>query len=359
MANLDNTKAIQQLDRENMLGNIQDFPDQVEKCWADWQKISIPTHYINAKSILILGMGGSAQGGGIVANLAEKESKIPIVSLRDYDIPGWVDKNTLIIAASYSGNTEETLTGFIQASKITDKLITIATGGKLESLGSQKKSIHYQIHYGSNPRAAMPYILTSILAIIKKLNVMEISDDDIKEAVLLLRALQKKIDIEIVERRNSAKVLATKLQGKIPVIIGGGTLTDVARRWKGQFNENSKNLAYFEILPEVNHNALLGLESPEALKKNVFFIILGSKYDHERNKIRQNLTASILQQKRYNVETVMIQPSGNPISETLQTILFGDYVSYYLAILNDVQPAGNGMIDEFKDKLNEKPLFTE
>ena len=338
MANLDNIESIQALDRENILGNIQDFPDQIEKCWDDWKKIALPTPFINAKSVLILGMGGSAQGGGIVASLAEKTANISIVSLRDYDLPGWVDKNTLVIASSYSGNTEETIEALAQASKLTDKIITISTGGKIYSLGTQKKALHYQVRYGSQPRAALGYMMTSILAVFKKLNLIELTDDDMKETVLLLHGLKKKVDVNIDKSRNSAKIFADKLANRIPVIYASGILTEVARRWKSQFNENAKTFSTYEILPELNHNALVGLDFPENLRQEVFFIILESKYDHPRNTLRQNITAQILQQKRVAYETVMMQPASSPVSEVLQTIYFGDYISYYLAILNNVAP---------------------
>ena len=359
MANLDNLVSIRRVDRENMLGNIQDFPDQVEQCWHNWKKIALPTSFINAKTILIMGMGGSAMAGSIVSYLAEKNSQVPIQVLRDYDIPDWVDRNTLVVAVSYSGTTEEPLEAFRQAAKRTDKLVTISSGGLLPSLGSQYKALHFQVSYGSQPRAALGYQLTAILAIFKKLNILEISDDDIKEAILLLRALRKKIDIEVPERRNQAKILARKLEGRIPIIYGGGILTDVARRWKGQFNENAKTASYFEVLPELNHNSLVGLEFPEDLRKSLFFIILESKYDHDRNKLRENITAQILQQKRLAYDTVMVQPTGSPLAEMLQTIYLGDYVSYYLAIINEVEPNPVEIIKFLKDKLAEKPFKKE
>jgi glucose/mannose-6-phosphate isomerase len=356
MANVDNLNSMRELDEENILGNIQDFPDQVEKCWQDWQNIALPTPYINAKAVLILGMGGSAQGGGIVADLAKAQSRVPIVSLRDYELPGWVDKNTLVIAVSYSGNTEETIEALSSAIKKTEKIITISTGGKVYSIGSQNRAIHYQIHYGSEPRAALGYILTSLLAIAKKLNLIDITNEEVKETVLLLRALQKKLDVEVPARRNPAKAMAQKLVGRIPIIYGSGSLTEVARRYKGQFNENAKTLSYYDILPELNHNSLVGLEFPENLKQKLFFIILMSKYDHGRNKIRQQITAQILEQRKLTYETFIVQPSSSPVSEVMQVIMFGDFVSYYLAILNNTPPNPVKIIKFLKDKLAEQPL---
>lgn len=357
MANLDNFSAIRALDKENHLANIQDSPEQVETTWADFKNQGLPTLFINAKSVLILGMGGSAQGGGIVASLAQNQSSIPIYVLRDYDIPGWVDKNTLVIAVSYSGETEEVISAFMAACKHTDKLITISTGGRIYSLGTQHKAFHYRVRYGAQPRAAMGVLLTAVLAIFSKLKIIEISDDDISEAVLLMRALKKKIDVEVPERRNPAKVLAKKIVGRIPIIYGSGNLSEVARRIKGQFNESSKTVSFFEVLPELNHNSLAGLVFPEDIRQKLFFLILESKYDHERNKLRQSIVAQIFEQKKLSYETINIEPAGNPFSEIMQVILFTDYTSYYLAMLNNVAPDPVEIVEFLKGKLAEKPFL--
>jgi len=356
MPNLDSIDAIRKLDQEDILGNTQDFPLQIEDCWKEWQRIAIPVHYINSKAILILGMGGSGIGAALIASIAEKISKIPVTVLKDYDIPDWVDRNTLVIGVSYSGNTEETLESFYQASQRTDKMITISTGGKLESLGTQSKAIHFKINYSSQPRAAFGYSFTSLLAIFSKLHFIEITDDEIKESISLLKGLLKRIDVDIPTAQNNAKLLAHRIQGKIPVIIGSGTLAEVARRWKGHINENAKNAAYFEVLPEMNHNALVGLEFPKDLSQKLIFIVLQSKYDHPRNKLRQNIVVQIMQQRKIECETVLMQPPGNFLAEMLQTILLGDFVAYYLAILNNVAPEPVKIINFLKDKLNEAPF---
>lgn len=355
MANIDSLEFIKRLDQDNMLGHIQEFPAQCEKSWQDWQKIPLPARFIQAKSILICGMGGSAIGGGLVASIVPR-SRVPIIVWRDYGIPGWVNKDTLVIAVSYSGDTEETLNCLKKAALKTDKFVTISSGGELESLSRKYKSVHFKIGYDSQPRAALGFQLISMLAIFDKLDLIEISDEDFREALLLLKGLQKKIDVNVPTPNNNAKLLAKKLEGKIPVIYGAGTLSEVARRWKGEFNENAKTASYFEILPEVNHNAMVGLEFPKELKNKIFTIILESKFDHPRNTFRENITLQILQRRRIPVETVRLEPAPTPLSELLQVIHFGDYVSYYLAIINEVSPTPVDIIGFLKDKLAEKPI---
>lgn len=354
MSNLDNLDFMKKLDRENILQNMQDLPNQIEKCWADWQKIALPTHFINAKNILILGVGGSGMSGSLFTSIFEKEVKIPMAVCRDYHIPRWVDKNTLVVAISYSGNTEETISTFRQAAAQTDKLITISSGGELASLSSQQRAVHYKIEYGSQPRQAIGFSFISIVALMAKLRLIELSNEKIQEAIILLKGFLKKIDIDVTTGQNMAKLLARRIFDKIPVVLGSGILSEVARRWKQSFNENSKTASYFEIIPEMNHNAMVGTEFPKNLGGKIFVIILSSQYDQQRNKLRQNITSQILNQRRIENESVMIQPAGAPISETLQMILLGDFVSYYLAVLNNVAPDPVKIIDFLKDKLAEE-----
>lgn len=355
MANVDNIGEIKRLDKDNILRNIQEFPEQCEQCWQDFKKFALPTSFIQAKNVLLCGMGGSGIGGALVQDLA-RLSGIPIISWSDYDLPGFVDKETLVIITSYSGNTEETISSYKKAAERTNKIIAITTGGKIGSLSTNYRNPIYKINYGSEPRAALGYSFTAILAIFAKLNIIELKDDDFAESIILLKGLQKKIDISILRASNNAKLLADKLVDKIPILYGSGTLSAVARRWKGNFNENSKSASYFEIIPELNHNSLVGLEFPKDLKSKLFVIILQSKFDHPRNRLRQNITAQILQKNRIDYDYLLLEPSPTPLSEILQVIHFGDYVSFYLAMLNNTPPDPVSIIEFLKDKLAEKPF---
>jgi len=354
MISLDDINAARKLDTADILQNTRDYPEQVEKCWQDWKKINIPSHYANTKSVLILGMGGSAIGAALTANLSKYETNVPIETCRDYDIPHWVDKNTFVIAVSYSGNTEETLESFRQAITKTEKLVTISTGGALTTLGSQHRAVQYIVEYKSQPRAAIGFTLTSILAVLAKLRVLPVTDAHIEAVVNSLREELAKIDYEVPTFRNPAKILAKKLVDRIPIILGSGLFSDVAKRWKGHFNENAKTSSYFEEVPEMNHNALVGLEFPKELGKKVFYIILESKFGHPRNKLRQNIIKQILDQRRVSYESVAIDSATDKLSEMYQMILFGDFVAYYLAILNNIAPEPVKIIDFLKDKLSEK-----
>lgn len=355
MANIDNIEEIKKIDQEGFLENLQEFPEQCERCWKDWQNLPLPARFIQAKNILITGMGGSNIGGALVAGLSP-EIPVPVVIWRDYGVPGWVNKDTLVIAISFSGNTEETLDSFKKAAAKTDKLITIASGGELDVLSRKYKSTHYKINYLGQPRSSFGFLFTSVVAIFAKLKLLEISQDDFREAMVLLKALQKKIDAHVFTGHNQAKLLAKKLVDKIPLVYGSGSLSRMARRWCNEFAENAKTASFFQIIPEMNHNILNGVEFPKNLGQKIIVLILQSKFDHPRNRIRQNVSVQVLEKHHISVETLMLEPSPTPLSEVLQFVLMAAYVSYYLGILNDTDPSKVPVVDFLKEKLAEHPL---
>ena len=174
--------------------------------------------------------------------------------------------------------------------------------------------------------------------------------------MILLKGLQKKIDVNVFTSSNQAKIIAKKLVDKIPVVYGSGPLARMARRWANEFGENSKTASYFQIIPEMNHNTLNGLEFPKNLSQKIFVLILQSKFDHPRNRIRQNVSVQVLDKNRIPCETLMIEPAPTPLAEIIQFTLMGAYISYYLGILYDADPSKIPVVDFLKEKLAEHPL---
>jgi len=355
MANIDSLEGISKIDQDGFLNNLQEFPDQCERCWEDWKKIPLPARFVQAKNILITGMGGSSIGGALVAGLST-QINIPVVVWRDYGVPDWVDKDTLVITISFSGNTEETLNSFKQAAERTDKLVTIAKGGELEVLSRKYKTTHYQINYEGQPRASFGFLFTSVLSVFTKLKLLEISEDDFREAIVLLRALQKKIDANVPTPNNNAKLFTHKLEDKIPIIYGAGILQEMARRWANELGENSKTAAFFQVIPEMNHNTFNGVKFPKNLAQKIFVVMLQSKFDHPRNRLRQKAVMQVLDKNRIPYESLVMEPAPTPLSEVLQFTLYGAYVSFYLGIVYESDPSEIEVVDFLKEKLAEEPF---
>ncbi|TSC92440.1 MAG: glucose/mannose-6-phosphate isomerase [Candidatus Berkelbacteria bacterium Licking1014_7] len=348
---LDRPQDYKKLDPTQIIQNILELPDQMGIVWQEMKKFVLPSHYIQCKKIVMTGMGGSSMGAALVKTLTDPTTKMPIEVVREYNLPNYVDEKTLVIGISYSGNTEETVSAVSDALKRGGKIIGISSGGKMETLSRKHHFPFYKINYGSQPRAALGYSYTALLAIMSKLGNIEITDEMIKKTVSQMKLAMKKISPENETAQNPAKQMARQILGKIPVIIGAQTMSEVARRYKGQFNENSKSTAYFEALPEMNHGALAGTVFPEKVSEKIFVIFLSSKFNHPQNKKRIDITGQIFEKRRIPYEIIEPSPAANPMAEQMLSIHFGDFVSYYLALLHNTDPEEIEIVDFLKESL--------
>ena len=348
--NLDDWTLFHEIDPDDMLDRIAELPQQCRDAWANVQSLELPTGYRQVSKIVILGLGGSAIGGDLLRALAEPECRLPIVINRDYSVPVFVNAETLVIASSYSGNTEETLSAFEEAGKRGAALLAITTDGKLARRAREWGVPLLTFDYKSQPRAALGYSLVSLVGIVQKLGMIADKEADLEEAIAVMEALQEEIKETVPVIENPAKQLARRLYGHLPVVYGAGYLAEVAHRWKTQFNENSKAWSFFESLPELNHNAVVGYQFPGELAQKVVVAMLTSLLDHPRHKVRFQVTQEIL--ARQGVAWEKIEARGeSPLAQMLWAIHFGDYVSYYLAMLYGVDPSPVKTIGYLKERL--------
>ncbi len=355
MANLDDLRTIEKLDAKHMARYIRELADQLEKAALDFRAISLPTHYVQARNILILGMGGSAIGSELAMSFSQPTTKVPIEVRRDYLLPNYVTKDTLVIAVSYSGNTEETLDGFLQAASRGAKLLAVTTGGELASLARKFQIPHFPINYGSEPRAAFGYLFTAVATILAKLRHLDLGDSELGETAVLLRALDAKLRPDVPTSQNLAKTLALKLKDKIPLIIGAGVMATVAKRWKTQMNENGKLAAVAEAMPELCHNVVVGMEKFYRQREVLLPIFLQSTFTHPRNQLRMSVVSRQFASAKLVTEQVLMHPSGTRISEAFQMILLGDYVSFYVGIQGNADPSKIDSIEDLKKELAQQP----
>lgn len=350
MVNLDDPEVYRQLDPSDMLARIHELPQQCRQAWRRALEFELPSHYASVNKIVILGMGGSAIGGDFLHALAALESGPLVFVHRDYDLPPFVDKDTLVIASSYSGNTEETLSTFAQALEGPAKKLAITTGGRLKAIAEEQGIPLLTIEYVAQPRAAFGYSFISLLGICQRLGLLADKSKDMAEMVEVLEELSPQIGESSPLAQNPAKQLASHLLGHIGVIYGAGILSEVAHRWKTQLNENSKNWAFYEILPELNHNAVVGYEFPPEVADKIFVIFLRSPSLHPRVLMRYHITSEILQ--RAGIRYQIVEAKGeSPLSQMMSLVVFGDYASYYLALLNQADPSPVSTIDYLKAHL--------
>jgi glucose/mannose-6-phosphate isomerase len=335
-----------------MLEHLHGLPQQCRTAWRRAQEFQLPKGYTNIDKVVVLGMGGSAIGGSLLRNLASRLDKPIIFVTRDYDLPSFVDDRTLVIASSYSGNTEETLSAFSQAVKIRCKKLAMTSGGKLKALAEDARVPIFLIDLVSQPRAALGYSFIPLIVFLQKLGFLKDKPAEVEVMIRDLERLVEEIKETVPTSSNPAKQLAAKLRGRIAVIYGAGILSAVARRWKTQINENSKAWAFHETFPELNHNAVVGYQFPSELASKIYVVLLRCPSLHPRTLIRYQVTSELLKQKDISHEIIDSQGESE-LSQMMSLIYFGDWVSYYLAILNETDPTPVKAIDYLKKRLSE------
>jgi len=291
-------------------------------------------------NIVITGLGGSGIGGKIVSQLVAKECLIPIVINNDYGLPGFANENTLVIACSYSGNTEETLSALEIALEKGAEVACVTSGGKFETIAKEKGLNHIMIPAGNPPRSCLPYSLTQLFYLLNHYGLISKDfEPQLKSSVELLKKEEENIII-------NAKELAKKLTGKTPVIYAESAHEGVAIRFRQQIDENSKQLCWHHVFPEMNHNELVGWAGG---KDEYAVILLRTPDDHPRTQIRMDLSKDIF--KKHSVVEEVLSKGENPVERSLYLILFGDWVSYYLSVENKVDPVEVNIIDYLKGEL--------
>ena len=352
MTSLDDPNVYQQLDPSGMIDRIADLPRQCSMAWHGAIDLPLPPDFADVDKVVILGMGGSAIGGDIVRSLALKAGKAAVVVQRDYYLPHWVDERTLVIASSYSGNTEETISAFSEALKLPARKLVITTGGRLQELAAENGVPMFVFHYKAEPRAALGYSFFSILAFFQSMGLIEVDHEDINEAIDVLDKASGDLSKDVPCEKNPAKQLASKLQGRLAVIYGADFLSRVADRWKAQINECIKGLAFAECFPELNHNAVVGYSFPDWLNQKVTVVLLRSPLMDPRILTRYDVTRELLDSA--GIDSEVVEPRGNSeLAQLMSAVSLGDYVSYYLAMLNGVDPSPVQPIDYLKQRLSE------
>ncbi|OPX85450.1 MAG: bifunctional phosphoglucose/phosphomannose isomerase [Pelotomaculum sp. PtaB.Bin104] len=339
------------IDTTGMFTALDGLPAQcAEACWDLVKNIELPE--IEAISnIVVTGLGGSAIGGDLLRVYAADKIEVPIIVNRDYVLPKFVGPDTLVFAVSYSGNTEETLSAYAEARARGASIIAITTGGKLGELAKKDGIPVVGVPFGVSPRAATGFLFIPTLRVLSRLGLLPEVTDEITEMIDYIRKLSRVLGPEAESRENQAKQIAATLFNKIPVIWGSaGTTEVVAQRWKGQINENAKAPAYWNVLPELNHNEIVGLQFPAEILKQLHVIILRDDRDHPRVQKRIEITKEVIQKSVGGFTEVWASGEG-VLSRLFSLIYTGDFASVYLAALYGVDPGPVKVIDFLKQEL--------
>ncbi len=349
---LDDIKAISEIDKSDMLLKVASLPEQIEES-REIIETSQLENIFKINNIIISGMGGSAISGDIVQSFLRDRLEIPIYVNRQYDLPKWANKNTLLISQSYSGNTEETLSAFKYGYQKRCKIIGISSGGKLQQFCEKRNISHIKIPPEFPPRAATGYMLFSSLYFLKKIRVIKLDlDSEIKETISITKEFREHNKKEILEKENISKQIAKKLLNNIPQVYGFDIYSPIAKRWCTQFNENSKIICRYDEVSESNHNDIVGWSmNPEVTNKFTCIIFRDDEIESIYMSKRLNFMKKLFE--TISKDVIEIQVKGKKrLAKMIYAMYLGDFVSCYLAIIRKIDPTPVSIINELKEELS-------
>lgn len=348
---LDNVNVIAQRDPE---GALKVIANQYKQAKFD-AKVWSPEHDDRAiSSVVVTGMGGSALAALIVKVLLQKELTIPFDIIRGYDLPAYVNKNTLVIASSYSGNTEETLSALEQAEAKGAQIAILASGGKLIDAATNYDIAHVPLPSGAQPRMAMIYNLRGLFALLANFDVVDSKWlDELAGLADWLEDETAQWTPDVPTEKNYAKQLALEATGKTPVFYGSPLTAPLAYKWKISWNETAKNVAFWNEFPEFNHNEFMGWVSHPIEKPFAVFDIVSS-LDRPRVRQRFELTDRLLSGLRPHAYTLELK-GDTLLAQSLWGAILADFASAYAAVLNGVDPTPVVLIEKLKKELAENP----
>ena len=325
------------------------FPEMGEEAWRTALRLRLPPTG-EYTAIVVLGMGGSGVGGDLLAAVLQPAFPVPVVVVKDRTVPSFVGPQTLVFACSSSGNTEETIGAYAAAKQAGAVAIVITSGGVLHGLAAAHGDPTVPIPPGLPPRAALPYLLLPMVRALRRLTHMGELSGEWAEARAVLRAVVAELGPENSAARNPAKQLAERLIGHMPAVYAAAPhLTAVAYRWKTQLSENGKVLALWHAFPELNHNETVGWED-ESTAARLAVVLLREPDEDPEVARRVAVTREVAFRSAASVTEVTARGAGR-LARLLSLVLFGDFVSVYVALLRGVDPTPVPPIDEVKRRL--------
>ncbi len=352
---LDQADYIARYDKHDALGVIAGQPQQLMQAYEF--SLDGLGELSEVRQIVLAGMGGSALAGEFVKSWLADRLPVPLVIVRDYTLPAFVGPQTLVVASSYSGNTEETLSALAEAEGLGARIVVMSSGGKLLDAARAKGHahvatvpsghMHLDLPGGLQPRLAVLYGVKALATLLEQAGLVGGLRDELMGAADWVAQELSAWQANVPTERNQAKQIATQLVGHPAVVYGGPTLALAAMKWKIDANENAKNLAFYNYFPEFNHNEFLGWDHPA--QSGLAVIELRSELDHPQIQKRFDITNKL---RASHFVPIQVQAKGaTRLHQMLWTIILGDFTMAYLAFLNGIDPTPVDLIEELKREL--------
>lgn len=345
---LDSLDHIRKVDTRDMLQMAADMPDHLRDSFLIGRSAQV--EHDDIRNIVICGLGGSAIGGDMISTCLSESCKVPCDVTRSYSVPAHVGSDSLVIAVSYSGDTEETLSMVESAFARGAEVVAVSSGGRLKAVAEERGAVHCEVPSGLVPRATVGHVVGAIAGILDSAGITEAAED-MEETVAVLRRIISDCGPAVETSKNPAKKLAHELHGTVPVTIGYGLSVPVAKRWADQFNENAKTIAFSDELPEMNHNSIVGWVG-DGRSQGYSMIFL----DHDRcDAMMERRVAATKDMLRERVRVFSSTAVGlSLLAKMFSHVIVGDFTSVYAALLRGEDPSTTEPIDDIKRILAKK-----
>lgn len=349
MIDLNDKQAISKIDKSNVYTSITHLSKQFQQAWDDTQKMDFPNSYKNVKNIVLCGMGGSAYAAYFIKALYGSKLNVPFELVNGYDLPGYVNEDTLVLLSSYSGSTEEVLSCADQAKQKNAKITAVASGSELAEFVKDNQLPAYifipLFNPSNQPRLGQGYMIFGHMGILAKLGFITIQAQEVIEAIAFLHSKNEEIEAY-------GKDIAKKLIEKIPVVVAAEHLLGNAHTLRNQFNETGKTFSAYSIVSELNHHLMEGLVYPK--ERILTFVVFRSSLYPASIQKRMVLTEEVI--KKNNVNVLPVQIEGNTkLQQIFYALELGGYITFYLAILYGQDPSLIPWVDYFKQELKKTP----
>ena len=341
---LDNLASIARIDASDMLGAVDRFPNPL-RSGLNGIRIRSSSRKSDFHNLVLMGMGGSASAGDVVLDWIRSGLGIPAFVHREPGLPGFVDSQTLFVAISYSGETSETLTAVRMAKRRGAVIAGVGTGGSLAKICAEFRAPFVNVEPSVAPRAALSQLVVAVAGVLESFALVPSASREMTQTYRELVILKNRLGVQSPIKRNQAKILASRLLGRSIVLYSLQRIASVARRFKNQLAENSKEVSKYDSLPEACHNEIEGWRGSDHTP--LFIRCDESRFERSIVEAFQSTIRSAAKVRPMNVT----MPGGNGLSRLLAPILLLDYVSVYLALLKRVDPTPTSLIAEYKRKL--------
>lgn len=351
---LDNLEELQKIDANQALQSIEELGSQIQHIWKLAQELDFNPDTSSINQVVVAGMGGSVLGTDVIASLFKDELSVPVLIAPDYTVPAFVDKQTLVIVSSYSGNTEETFAAAKDAHQKGAQLVAITTGGSIAKYFTENNLPLLQYDPTHNPsqcaRMGLGYSIFGQMALFAKAGLIKIGEQEYQEVLTAVADAHLQMSQSVAQKSNLAKVLAFNLVDRIPVVTVSEHLEGMGHVFANQLNENAKTFAEYRVVPELNHHLMEGLQFPNTADNALEFVVIHSDLYHASNQKRMELTEKVIEKNTLEFVRYHLT-SKTKLAEAFELLVLAAYTAFYLAMLYNVNPIPNPYVDWFKEQL--------